>query len=148
MGIDQAIGAVVQSHGIEDQSTTRQHATTLVVQVAAVEREQLRGADQSLGLVIQLLIDRQDQIAMAGERTAVVVQALGVGIDADCADQAFDVIQRLGNAQGQALVAEQSAAIVVEIFLAVRVRAWALEISPPWLFTPLRFFSAATRRGR
>ncbi|CDF94882.1 hypothetical protein BN844_1285 [Pseudomonas sp. SHC52] len=75
----------------------------------------MRGADKALGLVIQLVIDCQIKITAAGERATVVIQALCLGIQGCRTDHASDVVQRLGDAQSQALTAQHPAVIVVEV---------------------------------
>ena len=85
--------AVIEAGGIQQHRTIANHEATLVDH---------RG------------IGGQPEAAITADQTMAVVQATAMAIDPVGGDLAIEVAQRLGNAQGQGLVADQFALAVVQ----------------------------------
>ncbi|CDF95921.1 hypothetical protein BN844_1420 [Pseudomonas sp. SHC52] len=115
-GGDQA-GAVVEVAGggaeVDGNSAAQQRAL-LVVQAAGVDVQGIGGADQPVTLVVQLAAEGQVEVGAAGQGAAVVVEARGLDVQRSGCNQALEVGQGVVDAQGQGLVAQQLAVVVVQ----------------------------------
>ncbi|VVP60832.1 hypothetical protein PS880_06210 [Pseudomonas fluorescens] len=133
-GADQTIEAVVQGSRRQAQVTLRDQQPALLLQVAQAGADVLLGrdlpeavvgrgrAEQQIAVgdhgavvVVEMVIKRQIQVTAAADQPVAVVQLDTVRVQCGCGNQSVGIIQDLGDAQGQALRAQELAATVVEV---------------------------------
>lgn len=117
-GVDQAI-LVIQVRRCHSQIDTDarppQQRAALVVQTVAGDGQLLRGLDGAFVLIAQQAVDGHVEIAITEQHTrTAVIQARCTNLQRSSSDLAFDRGQRVVDFQGEFLITEQLATVVVQ----------------------------------
>ncbi|MNJ21511.1 hypothetical protein D3C77_158620 [compost metagenome] len=99
---------------VEGDGIPQQRTTALIMQCTTLDAEAPGGVNQTLILVVEQPRDSQIKGVATGQGASLVTEAGGTHVEGRGGDQAFEVVQRLIDTQGQRLIAQQLAVTVVQ----------------------------------